>query len=44
MEAVIRNTPLPEERKAAIRSVFENWGLLPPPKEYAEPSTTTPAS
>ena len=33
IEATIRNTPLPDDRKAAIRAVFENWGLLPAPKE-----------
>src|SRR5580704_14656130 len=43
LDAVIRNTPLPEERKQAIRAVFTNWGLLEAPKED-EPSTTTPAS
>jgi len=37
MEATIRNTPLPDERKQALRSVFTSWGLLPPPKEDAEP-------
>lgn len=44
LEATIRNTPLPEERKQAIRSVFQNWGLLEAPKEDAEPSITTPTS
>jgi hypothetical protein len=43
LDATIRNTPLPEDRKQAIRSVFTNWGLLEAPKED-EPSTTTPAS
>jgi hypothetical protein len=43
LDAVIRNTPLPEERKQAIRDVFTNWGLLEAPKED-EPSTTTPAT
>jgi hypothetical protein len=43
LDAVIRNTPLPEERKQAIRSVFQNWGLLEAPKEDVQPSTT-PAS
>jgi hypothetical protein len=38
-DAVIRNTPLPEERKQAIRSVFENWGLLETPKEDVPPKT-----
>jgi hypothetical protein len=44
LDATIRNTPLPEDRKQAIRSVFTNWGLLPAPKEDAkpaEPATTT---
>jgi hypothetical protein len=31
IDATIRNTPLPEDRKEAIRSVFTNWGLLPAP-------------
>src|SRR5947199_8552659 len=30
LEMKIRNTPLPEDRKEAIRSVFTNWGLLEP--------------
>jgi hypothetical protein len=42
LDAVIRNTPLPEERKQAIRSVFQNWGLLQAPKE--DEQTTAPAS
>jgi hypothetical protein len=39
LDATIRNTPLPEERKQAIRSVFQNWKLIEAPKED-EPSTT----
>ncbi|HVB33727.1 MAG TPA: hypothetical protein VNJ52_05055 [Patescibacteria group bacterium] len=35
IDLMIRNTPLHEERKQAIRSVFENWGLLEAPKEDA---------
>jgi hypothetical protein len=35
MEAVIRNTPLPPERKEALRSVFASWGFLLQPKEDA---------
>jgi hypothetical protein len=31
LDATIRNTPLPEERKQAIRAVFTNWGLLAEP-------------
>jgi hypothetical protein len=27
IEATIRNTPLPEEKKKTIREVFTNWGL-----------------
>jgi hypothetical protein len=42
-DAVIRNTPLPHERKQAIRDAFQNWGLLEAPKEDARTSTT-PAS
>jgi hypothetical protein len=33
LDATIRNTPLPPDRKEAIRAVFENWGLLEAPKE-----------
>jgi hypothetical protein len=39
LDLAIRNTPLPEEEKKEIRTVFMNWGLLPPPKENA---TTEP--
>src|ERR1017187_5846823 len=41
LDATIRNTPLPEERKQAIRSVFENWGLWPAPKEDVQPAEPT---
>jgi hypothetical protein len=43
LDATIRNTPLPEERKQAIRAVFTNWGLLDTPKEDAPP-TSPPTS
>ncbi len=43
LDATIRNTPLPEDRKQAIRLVFENWGLLEAPKEDA-PTTDTPTA
>lgn len=43
LDATIRNTPLPEERKQVIRATFQNWGLIEAPKED-EPSTTTPAT
>ena len=33
LDAVVRNTPLPEERKQAIRATFQNWGLIEAPKE-----------
>ena len=42
LEPTIRNTPLPEEKKKAIREVFENWGLLPAPKEDATARKSTP--
>jgi hypothetical protein len=42
MDLAIRNAPLPDEKKQAIRATFENWGLLAAPKED-EPRTTTPA-
>lgn len=41
LDATIRNTPLPDERKQAIRSVFENWGLLSAPKEDVQPAEPT---
>ena len=46
LELTIRNTPLPEEKKKAIREVFENWGLLAAPKEdepTTDPSPENPA-
>ena len=42
LDATIRNTPLPEDRKQGIRMTFQNWGLIEAPKED-EPSTITPA-
>lgn len=47
LDATIRNTPLPPERKQAIRAVFENWGILAGPKEDAgttQPTPETPAT
>jgi hypothetical protein len=41
LDATIRNTPLPEEKKKTIRDVFGNWGLLPAPKEDARPAEPT---
>jgi hypothetical protein len=39
LDTTIRNTPLPEERKQAIRAVFQNWGLIEAPKiETQQPS------
>jgi hypothetical protein len=32
IDATIRNTPLPDEKKQAIIAVFENWGLIEPPQ------------
>jgi hypothetical protein len=43
IDLTIRNTPLTEEKKQAIRQVFEQWGLLPAPKEDAG-TTDAPAS
>lgn len=37
LDATIRNTPLPDERKQALRAAFTNWSLLPAPKD-AEPN------
>jgi hypothetical protein len=42
LEMKIRNTPLPEPKKQAIRSVFAGWGLLPAPKEDAQPTNANP--
>jgi hypothetical protein len=42
LDTVIRNTPLPEDRKQAIRATFENWGLIAAPKEDAEPTKPAP--
>jgi hypothetical protein len=42
IDATIRNTPLPDEKKRTIRAVFENWGLLPVPKEDAKPAEPNP--
>ena len=44
IDATIRNTPLPEEKKKTIREVFTNWGLLPAPKEDAKPAELTTGS
>jgi hypothetical protein len=38
----IRNTPLPDDKKQAIAAVFENWGLLPAPKEDAKSAEPKP--
>jgi hypothetical protein len=38
IDLTVRNAPLPEEKKKAIREVFEQWGLLPAPKEDEPPS------
>jgi|SRR6185437_3638869 len=42
LDATIRNTPLPPERKEAIRAVFENWGLIEAPK--GDGGSTSPPS
>lgn len=42
-DMAIRNTPLTEDRKQAIRATFENWGLLSAPKED-EPAPTNPGA
>lgn len=39
LDAVIRNTPLTDERKQAIQATFENWGLIEAPKEDVPPAT-----
>lgn len=40
LDATIRNTPLPEDRKQALSLVFANWGLVAPPDD----TKTLPAS
>lgn len=45
-DVALRNTPLPAERKQAIAAGFQNWGILPSPKEdagTAQPATETAA-
>jgi hypothetical protein len=43
LDMTIRNTPLPEDRKQAIRATFENWGLLPPERlQITSDSLQTP--
>jgi hypothetical protein len=41
-DTTIRNAPLPEDRKKAIRDIFEQWGLIEAPKQ--EDAGTTPPS
>jgi hypothetical protein len=41
IDATIRNSPLPEDKKQIIRTCSANWGLLPAPQENG--GTTTPA-
>jgi hypothetical protein len=51
IDATVRNTPLPDDRKEAIRAVFQNWGLIEvpevalieAPKEDAPATNTTAA-
>jgi hypothetical protein len=46
LDLTVRNAPLPEDKKKAIRDVFEQWGLIAPPKQNAgttSPATETPA-
>jgi hypothetical protein len=43
LDLTIRNAPLPEDRKTAIRDVFEQWGLLATPEKEDEPTTDPPA-
>src|SRR5690348_17158244 len=33
LDATIRNTPLTDDKKAALAAVFTNWGLVTPPDE-----------
>jgi hypothetical protein len=33
IDMTLRNAPLPEEKKKAIRDVFEQWGLIEAPKQ-----------
>jgi hypothetical protein len=43
LNATIRDTPLPDDRKQAIRVAFENWGLLNAPKEDVQRDNTGPS-
>ena len=38
IDLTVRNAPLPEEKKKAIREVFEQWGLVEPHKELPPPN------
>jgi hypothetical protein len=44
LDAVVRNTPLPEDKKQNIREVFGNWKLLPAQPVNGDPPKpdTTP--
>jgi len=37
LDLAVRNTPLPEEKKKAIREVFQNWNLPAPPDAASNP-------
>lgn len=39
IDATIRNTPLPQDKKDAITAVFTNWSLIAPTQEDATPTT-----
>lgn len=44
LDATIRNTPLPDDKKQAITAVFANWGLIVPteePKALIAPNSAT---
>lgn len=42
VEHTIRNAPLSQERKAAIRSAFEKWGLIQEQKSDADGNAAKP--
>ena len=44
IDATIRNTPLPDEKRHAIAAVYNNWALLPTQQqEDAKPTDQNPA-
>lgn len=44
LDATVRNTPLPEDRKQALAAVFANWGLTALPDEVKALTGQNPAA